>query len=189
MDEITLKILNQLPILDDRCGKYLTFRDFIECGETQKKTGIQNIPKQIETYEALEQLAKLVLDPVSDNFGQIELTYGFCSRELAKEIPGRIYPKLDQHASYELNTRGNLICERVGAAVDFIIEGENMIRVAKWLVKNTAFDRLYIYGDYLPLHVSIGPDNSRQIIMMNKIEGKKQLVPKRIDLSKFLSDI
>ena len=63
-----------------------------------------------------------VLDPVIDYFGMIRLTYGFCSPELAKEVPGRIDPKRDQHAAHELNRLRNPVCSRLGAAVDFIVE-------------------------------------------------------------------
>ena len=93
--------------------QYHTFRAFIECGATQ------------------------VLDPVMDYFGGIQLTYGFCSPELTKHINGSIDPKRDQHAAHELNTRGNLICERKGAACDFIVPDENMLEVAQWIVQNT----------------------------------------------------
>ena len=63
-----------------------------------------------------------ILDPVIDYFGMIRLTYGFCSPELAKEIPSRIDPKRDQHAAHELNRLRNPVCSRLGAAVDFIVE-------------------------------------------------------------------
>jgi hypothetical protein len=159
VDGFELKPSRMLPSLDERCGEHFTFRDLIECGETQAKTGIPNIPAQPETYNALARLATLVLDPVIDYFGPITLTYGFCSRELAKHIPGRITPELDQHASHELNTRGKPICKRLGAAVDFVVSDESMLEVAQWIINNTAFDRLYFYGDSRPLHVSCGPES------------------------------
>src|SRR5262249_55078055 len=154
------------PSLNERCGKHFTFHDLITCGETQKKTGTPNIPAQPATYNALAHLATLVLDPVIDYFGPIILTYGFCSRELAKHIPGRIAPQLDQHASHELNTRGKPICKRSGAAVDFIVSDESMLEVAQWIVNQTPFDRLYFYGDKRPLHVSCGPESKREIVIM-----------------------
>jgi hypothetical protein len=43
------------------------------------------------------------LDPVIDWFGMIELTYGFCSPALARQVSGRIDPKRDQHAAHERN--------------------------------------------------------------------------------------
>ena len=166
IDDFELKPSNRLPILDDPCGKYHRFRDFIECGETQAETGLANIPQQLETYNALTDLAIHIIDPVMDYFGGIELTYGFCSRELAKQIPARIAPALDQHASHEHNTRGNPICKRLGAACDFIVPDESMLEVAQWLVENTPFDRLYFYGDHLPIHVSYGEEHKRSIVMM-----------------------
>ena len=152
--------------LDDSCGKYLTFRDLIECGETQGRTGIDNHPKEPETYEALWRLTTKVLDPVMDYFGGIRLTYGFCSAELGRSIKQNIAPKLDQHAACEKNRRGNYICSRLGAAVDFIIQDESMLEVAAWIAENTPFDRMYIYGDDCPLHVSVGPEMKGEIVFM-----------------------
>jgi hypothetical protein len=96
------------------------------------------------------------------------LTYGFCSRELAKHVPDRNAPALDQYASCELNTRGQPICKRLGAAVDFIVTDERMLEVAQWIVQHTPFDRLYFYGDERPLHVSCGPENSREVVIMKE---------------------
>jgi DNA phosphorothioation-associated putative methyltransferase len=143
-----------IPDLDDLCGDNLTYRQLIECGETQTVTGIQNLPKQPDSYTALYELAKNVLDPVIEYFGMIQLTYGFCSHELSKKIPARIAPKLDQHCAYELNSKKKLVCDRLGAAVDFIIDDENMNDVTKWIIQNTSFDRLYFYGENRPIHVS-----------------------------------
>jgi hypothetical protein len=127
-----------------------------------------------------------VLDPVIDWFGMISLTYGFCSPELAREIPGRVDPKLDQHTACELNRRGKRVCERLGAAVDFIVEDEDMLEVARWLVTNTPFDRLYFYGPDVPIHVSYGPDNSRQVVRMVAAESSGRLVPRVTSVEAFL---
>lgn len=121
-----------IPSLADLCGRFLTYRDLIECGETQAETQLQNLPNQIDSYNALYELALHVLDPVIDYFGMIKLTYGFCSPELSRKIPGDICPKLDQHSAHELNRLGNTICSRLGAAVDFIVEDECMLEVAQW---------------------------------------------------------
>jgi len=97
---------DQLPSLNDRCGSYLTYRDLVVCGETAVATGFPNLPKSPESYRALRRLAEQVLDPVIEWYGSIELTYGFCSAELARCIPNRIAPRLDQHAAHELNRSG-----------------------------------------------------------------------------------
>lgn len=145
-----------------------------------------NIPEQPETYTALTQLATLVLDPVIDYFGDIVLTYGFCSPVLAKQIPGRIAPALDQHASHELNSRGQPICKRLGAAVDFIVTDESMLAVAQWIVQHTPFDRLYFYSDDRPLHLSYGPENKREVVMMTSRKGRRT-VPQVIKPETFLT--
>ena len=95
LDGFYLTRATAIPDLDDPCGRYLTFRQLIECGETQARTGLANRPQQPDSYTALLDLALNVLDPAIDYFGMIRLTYGFCSPALAREIPGRIDPKRD----------------------------------------------------------------------------------------------
>ncbi|WP_342450221.1 DNA phosphorothioation-associated putative methyltransferase [Thiorhodococcus minor] len=177
--------VQSVPELDDPCGRFLTFRQLIACGETQASTGLANLPKQPESYHALLELAEQVLDPVIDYFGMIRLTYGFCSPELARKIPGRIDPKRDQHAAHEVNRLGNRVCERLGAAVDFLVEDESMLEVAQWILASTPFDRLYFYGDDLPIHVSYGPSQDRQIVHMVAGKGGR-LVPRVVSEEAFL---
>jgi hypothetical protein len=143
IDDFTLIRATSIPSLDDPCGRFMTFRQLIDCGETQTRTGLPNLPKRPESYNALHDLAVQVLDPVIDYFGMIRLDYGFCSPELARKIPGRIDPKRDQHAACEHNRRGKPVCERLGAAVDFIVDDEDMLEVARWVAANMPFDRLY----------------------------------------------
>jgi hypothetical protein len=52
-----------------------------------------------------------------------------------------------------------------------------MAEVARWLAQNTHFDRLYFYGPQLPIHVSYGPDHSRQVVRMVPTAGGR-LVPR-----------
>ena len=144
-----------IPSLDESCGQHLKFRDLIQCGETQSRLGISNLPLNPETYNALYSLTTQILDPVIEYFGAVRLTYGFCSPALGSKISSRVAPKLDQHASYECNKHGNPICDRLGAAVDFIIEDEDMVEVALWISENLTFDRMYIYGRNKPMHVSL----------------------------------
>jgi DNA phosphorothioation-associated putative methyltransferase len=173
------------PDIDDACGRFLTFRQLIECGETQARTGFENLPRQPESWTALQDLAERVLDPVIDWFGMIRVTYGFCSPELARKIPAHIDPKLDQHAAWERNRRGQPICPRLGAAADFLVEDEDMLEVARWVAANTPFDRLYFYGSELPIHVSFGPEHSRQVVTV--LPGKSgRLIPNSVPLDRFL---
>jgi len=186
IEGFSVKPADTLPQLDDPCGEHFRYRDFIACGETQTKTNLPNIPQQVETYNALTCLATQILDPVIDYFGGIALTYGFCSRELAKHISGRIAPALDQHASYELNTRWQPICKRLGAAVDFIVTDESIFEVAQWIVQHTPFDRLYFYGARRPLHVSYGPDNRQEIVIMKEnCDGRR--IPQVIAAEAFVA--
>ena len=186
LDGFALARATTLPTPDDPCGRYLTFRQLIECGETRARTGLANRPRQPASYGALHDLAARVLDPVIDYFGMIRLSYGFCSPELAKEIPGRIDPRRDQHAAHEVNRRGQPICARLGAAVDFLIDDENMLEVAQWIVVHTPFDRLYFYGPDQPLHVSFGPNHDGQIVWM-VVTPSGRRVPQVIAREKFLA--
>ena len=152
---------DHIPDFDQACGANFTYRSFIECGETQRQLGLKNLPLDPATYNSLNALATQVLDPVIDYFGAIRLTYGFCSPELGKHINKRVAPKLDQHACSERNRAGKLICDRGGAACDFIVEDEDMRDVARWIVANLPFDRIYVYGPNQPIHLSYGPENSQ----------------------------
>jgi DNA phosphorothioation-associated putative methyltransferase len=172
-----------LPDLDSYCGQHLSYRQLIECGETQAKTGLSNCPKQPNSYTALYDLATQILDPVIDYFGMIKLTYGFCSHDLGKHIKGQVAPKLDQHAAHETNSKKTIICPRLGAAIDFIVEDENMREVADWVAENTPFDRLYFYGEDRPIHVSFGPDQKGEYIDLVMTETGRQ-VPRKRDYSR-----
>ena len=161
VDGMRLGRSTSIPDLDSRCGASLTYRSLIQCGETRQRLGIANLPLKPETYNALFDLATQVLDPVIEYFGSIRLTHGFSSAELTRNIHRGIAPKLDQHAACERGHRGALVCERGGAACDFIIENEDMREVAEWIVANLPFDQLYFYGSDRPVHVSYAPEPAR----------------------------
>lgn len=166
VDGFALRRATGTPDIDGPCGANLTYRDLIECGETQARTYLANRPREADTYTALYDLATQVLDPVIDYFGMIKLTYGFCSEELAKKISGRIAPKLDQHAGHERKRNGKPVCERLGAACDFLVEDEDMEEVANWVFENTEVDRIYFYGKDKPIHVSYSQTPARQFVVM-----------------------
>lgn len=165
-----------IPSLDDACGRWYTYRDLTQCSETVQNTRIENAPRVPQSYNALLALTKNILDPIIDYFGRIELTYGFCSPDLARTIKrlgtGRIAANIDQHTAYEVDRLGNLICSRVGAAVDFLIQDEDMYAVAEWIAANLPFDRIYIYGADRPIHVSYSLEPAKQVIFVNRSDGK-----------------
>ena len=170
-----LERLHRVPNLDELCGRFFTYRQLIECGETQTANNIANLPKNPESYTALLAITTSVIDPVIDYFGGIELTYGFCSAELARRIPGRNAPELDQHAAHEHKRNGTPICTRLGAAVDFLVRDEEMREVANWIIANLPYDRLYYYGTNRPLHVSFGPANKREAFEMISLPNGKRV--------------
>jgi hypothetical protein len=98
---------------------------------------------------------------------------------------------LDQHASHECNKHGKPICDRLGAAVDFIIEDEDMIEVAQWVINNLPFDRMYLYGRAKPIHISLTSTPSKLVTLMAPSATSK-LMPRSCaanDLGKFIAKI
>ena len=175
----------KLPNINENCSKTFKYRDFIECSDTYKKTLVNNIPKNLKTYEAIQKLANELLEKIVAEFGSIQLTYGFCGSYLQKEIKKNIYPKLDQHAGYELSKRGDLVCKREGFAVDFLVENISSLFVSRWIIQNCIFDRLYYYGAERPLHISYSNNNLSKIILMRF--RKVRVVPQVIKTNDFLN--
>jgi hypothetical protein len=152
--------------LVEMASKFFRYSDLIECGSTWDRFGVDNWPKRQESYAGIQALCIKILDPVVDRFGPATLTFGFASAELdrmIREHNGRpnTTRRGDQHAGHELNREGRPYCPRLGQACDFRIQGVSSRDVAKWLVANVPFDRLYWYGNDRPIHVSYGPYHSR----------------------------
>jgi DNA phosphorothioation-associated putative methyltransferase len=169
---------SDIPSLDQQCGRVFTYRQLIECGATWQRAKVDNIPKSPDSFNALYDLATQVLDPVVEYFGGIQLTYGFAGQALTRLISGRIAPAIDQHAAYEVNAAGKAICGRGGAAIDFLVQFEDMLGVASWVVANCVFDRIYFYGKDCPLHVSVGPQLTREVYEMVSKDGRR--IPRRL---------
>lgn len=167
------------PRLDEFCSTHFRYRDVVECGATWHQlakagTPVDNVPRQTATWAAITRLCVDVLDPLVEHLGPIELTYGFASAALTRHIVAGIAPRLDQHAGHEVLRTGRPICKRLGQAVDLRIPRNPAVDVASWLVANTPFDRLYIYGPDRPLHVSCGPDNSRVVVELRTTENGRR---------------
>ena len=147
---------------------------------------------QQASWIAISNLAQYMLDPVVEQFGTIKLTYGFCNHKLgiaiAKNKSPRVAPKLDQHAGYELNSKGKRICDRGGQACDFIVPGISSSEVAAWVVSHCPFDRLYFYGSDLPIHVSYSNNPSKEICWLTGSRfGRRQ--PRRYTVESFLQQL
>lgn len=164
------------------CSLHFTYGDFIQAGATQRDLALPNIPKAAQTIEYIGKFSEEILERILLEFGRPIISFGFCSSHLANEIKKRpsphIAPELDQHAGFELNTRGKRICQRDGFAVDFFVQGVPSSQLVDWIEKSANYDRIYFYGDDRPLHVSIAPSPVRQVIDMRPINGRR--VPKRI---------
>lgn len=171
------------------CSKHFKYSDFIQCGETQTETLIANTAKDPRTLNAIKEMADLILEPIMENFGQLNLTYGLCTNDLLLQLkkkpsPG-IAPQLDQHAGYEVNSRGSRICKRDGFACDFYVAGTESLTIAKWIVLNLPFDRLYFYGKDRPIHISIAPENNYAITLLEQSPSERR-IPKNIKKEDFL---
>ena len=168
--------------INQACSRYWYFRDLFHCGETWLQERCDNTPLQAASWAAYAALAQQLLDPVCEEFGQPELTFGFCGGQLRRLILAKatphIAPRLDQHAAHELNRQGQLVCPRGGAAVDIYYPGQNSHRIALWLTQHLPFDRLYLYGRTRPLHLSFAPSPTGQIVMLT--EHHKRRIPKRL---------
>ena len=104
-----MDMTDNLPHPDDRCGEFFTYRDFFECSDSWKRSKVENIPRQLETYSAIQQMCRDILDPVTEVFGKVFLTYGFSSPALVNEVKKNSYPNItpsgDQHSGSELNSK------------------------------------------------------------------------------------
>ena len=56
-----------------------------------------------------------------------------------------------------------------------------MCDVAEWIMTTLPFDRLYFYEADRPLHVSFGPNNSREAIEMRRQPSGRR-VPRRFSI-------
>jgi hypothetical protein len=169
--------------LDALCSRHVRWRELLECGETWRRLASAgqswaNLPQQPQSWQGLAALAGTLLDPLIDRYGPLQITYGFAGPLLTRHIAARIAPSLDQHAGSELNRRGQPICARLGQACDFAVPGQPSGEVARWIVANLPFDRLYFYGDDRPLHLSYGPENARAAFAMLPGPGGRR-VPRR----------
>jgi hypothetical protein len=72
-----------------------------------------------------------------------------------------------------------LVPRGVGA-VDFLVEDEDMLEVARWIAANCDFDLIYYYGKDRPLHVTWGPDNSCEAYELTIKSGRR--VPRPLAL-------
>ena len=83
------------------CSTYFRYADLIECGETAQRLDahgarVANLPTSVETWDNIAALARVILDPLTDRFGTLVLTYGL--RPVSGNVtspgvaPGRLPP-------------------------------------------------------------------------------------------------
>ena len=147
---------------------------------------LDNRPERLETWAAIECLQNELLRPLEEEFGLVQLTYGFAGAELVKAVKKRaaaggwmpgVFPEGDQHAGYELDALGQRICETDGMAVDLRVPGRGSDEVRAWILGRLPFDKMYFYGCERPIHLSWAPDPIGQVIEMQPLASGK-LMPK-----------
>lgn len=171
---------------EQKCSTHYRYGDFISCGDAYRKSKIDNTPLEHGSFEAIGWLSSELMDPIFERFGAVILTSGFRSTNLLRHIEKRVAPRIDQHTALEKNSRGSLICSRKGAAVDFHHPTIDSLTLAKFIVAELPFDRLYYYGVARPLHVSYGPEHSRKISNMFFLDRKDRFYPRNVSNEDFL---
>lgn len=152
--------------------------------QTKHQFSSQNIPST-ESAALLHQLIDTLLLPIATHFGELTITYGFTSPELVRFIqhksPAGTAPKLDQHACIELNGQGAAICNRPGAACDFIVRGlaDQMHLVTQFICQQLSFDKLYFYGRDRPIHLSISEQPLKHLQIMQQSERGRRYPGKK----------
>ncbi|NRA83917.1 MAG: hypothetical protein HRU22_09190 [Gammaproteobacteria bacterium] len=145
---------------------------------------INNTPKKPESLAAMRLMVSNILIAVENKFGEIVITYGFVGSELNRYIQANsssgTCPSIDQHASFELNTKNNPICPRAGFSCDFTVVGyeQDMTDVVEFIVNTLEYDKLYFYGANRPLHVSVNEQPQRHLQIMGH-SGTGRRYPKK----------
>jgi hypothetical protein len=139
---------------------------------------LNNQPKNSDSIDALQALVVEILLPVYQKYPQLKVTYGFTSAELktyiSKHSPNGTAPSLDQHSSCELNKSQNQICDRSGAACDFIVPNVPSNNLVRFIVANLNYDRIYYYGNEKPIHVSVSEKPLRHLqVMAESHKGRR----------------
>jgi hypothetical protein len=152
--------------------------------QTKHQFAADNTPTQSSAFY-LSQLTKQILLPLADHFGYLTITYGFTSPALSRYIrrlsPAGTAPSLDQHACTEVNSKGSAICNRPGAACDFIVQGyeQRMHQVAQYICQRLNFDKLYFYGRSRPIHISVSDESLRHLQLMQQSKNGRRYPGKK----------
>lgn len=146
---------------------------------------INNFPVEKESIEAIASLLVDILIPIQKKFGDLEITYGFVSKELntyiQKNSRSGTSPSIDQHSSHEINSNKVTICNRGGAACDFYVSSHKheMHYIVGFIVANLDFDKIYYYGKDRPIHLSVSKNMQKHLQIMNISENGRRVPGKK----------
>jgi len=161
------------------------FNQLINWFQGKHKIELSNLPSTEGSKNQLNNLQVKIIEPIENEFGPINITYGFVSAELnrfiQKHSPSGTAPQLDQHASHEINRQGNRINKRDGAACDFFIDGykNQMNEIVIYLCQHLEFDKIYYYGKNRPIHVSVSNTPEKHLQVMNISKNGRRIPGKR----------
>lgn len=172
--------------LAEPCSSFFKWEDLILAGDTARAHPEDNIPRQVQTREALQSLASLILDPISKEITKPTLTYGLSCSGIVNRIARKIAPAVDQHSSFECWGNGNQICSLGGAAVDFFVEGRTASEIAVFVIETLPFDALYFYGEGRPIHVSWSQSPRNLVVEMKFNAAHQRHFPVRRTIDRFL---
>lgn len=170
-------ILYELPrgktVLTHPLGKKL-----IEWYRDVHNIDIDNQPTSPQSRASLELLLNELLIPIERKFGRIKVTYGFTSAALkqyiVKNSPEGTCPELDQHSSFEVNSKGRQVCSRGGAACDISASNIDSADIVRFIVNKLNYDRIYFYGNQRPLHISVNSSPNLHLQVMKESTGGKR---------------
>lgn len=141
----------------NRLSKNFLLSEFIK-SSTATRLGIDNTPNQ-KVIDNIQRLVDLILQPLANEFGRVNINSGYRSPELNKAVNGA---EKSQHV--------------YGCAADIEVPGLSNYDLAKHIKEHYDFDQLilefYTLGDPNSgwVHVSISPEgkNRREVLTIGK---------------------
>ena len=163
-----------------RSERDLSLETLSRAGETACRMSMEDdlTPKDAKSIKDLEALMSDVLTPIVKRYGGFLLTHGFTGYEVIKKIKSRIAPELDQHAASEKNPRGKQICKRGGCSVDLVLPSGGSLELARFIIAELPFDRLYFYAEDKPIHVSHNISGNVRSIVRFDFRSRGNRVPR-----------
>lgn len=124
---------------DIRMSKYFILSDFVY-SHTGILKGVPNMPEyDSPEVDGIRGLATNLLDPIVEQFGQLSITYGFCTPELWRLM----YGGRSMTSLHTFKPPRN----QIGGACDILVHAfpDDPRPVLNWIRQSLVYDRLIIY--------------------------------------------